>query len=263
MKWIVPIFVLLLFVLLHDWSGGKGEAVDVIGSTSVAPFAEVLAEEYNRRSANKVDIQGLGSTVGVQQTRSGTADIGMVSRSLKPDEAGEFQQFTIALDGLAIIVHPSNPIGDLSVEQVRRLFIAEVKNWKEVGGRDAAVTLVVREESSGTREAFMNLVMGKHRVARSAINQDSNGSIRELVKADPNSIGFISLGLVTGEVKALRINGVEATAELVKAKKYPLVRPFLFITKGKPAPKAQPFIDYVLSEEAQAILAREGLVRVR
>jgi phosphate transport system substrate-binding protein len=268
MKWIVPIFLLLLFLLLNDWSGGKGEAVNVIGSNSVAPFAEVLAEEYNRKAGTaRVDVQGLGSTVGVQQTRIGTADIGMVSRSLKPEEAAEFQQVTIAFDGLAIIVHPTNPVTGLSVEQVRAIFKAEIPNWKAVGGRDAPITLVVREESSGTREAFAKLVMHEQRVSRKAINQDSNGAIRELVKSDPNAIGFISLGLVTPEVKPLKMDGIEATAKTVaekdKARRYPLVRPFLFITKGKPSAKAQPFIDYVLSPEAQASLAREGLVRVR
>ena len=265
MKWIVPIFVLLLFVLLHDWSGDKGEAVNVIGSNSVAPFAEVLAEQYNKKAGTaRVDVQGLGSTVGIHQTREGTADIGMVSRSLKADEAAEFQQVTIAFDGLAIIVHPSNPLDGLKVEQARAIFRGEVTDWKQVGGREGRITLVVREESSGTREAFMNLVMGEGvKVSRGAINQDSNGAIRELVRSDANSIGFISLGLVTKDVKALKMNGVEATAENVKAKRFPLVRPFLFITKGKPRAKAQPFIDYVLSDEAQAALAREGLVRVR
>lgn len=276
MKWVPLVFVLVLVLLLIDWSGGKGKTVDVIGSTSVQPFAEVLAEEFNKKPDNdfEVDVQGGGSTVGVQATRDGIADIGMVSRSLKPEEKPEFTEIRIAQDGLAIVVHPSNPVDDLTVEQVRRLFTGEATNWRDVGGVDAPVRLIVREESSGTREAFMKLVMteempgGKkreHRVSRKAISQDSNGAIKELVKDDPQAIGFMSLGLVTRELKALRINGVVPTVEAVKDKSYKLGRPFLFITKGKepPEPNAQRFIDYVMSDEGQSILAREGLVRER
>ena len=259
------IFFLLLAVLLTDWSGGKGDTVDVIGSNSVQPFAEVLAEEFNEQNREfKVDVQGGGSTVGVQATRDGIADVGMASRSLKPEEAAEFTPVTIARDGLAIVVHSSNPINNLSVEQVRNMFSGHITNWQEVGGPDAPVRLIVREESSGTREAFMTLVMGEGiRVVRTAINQDSNGAIKELVKNDPYSIGFMSLGLVTDELKAIQVDGVDATVDAVVDGSYPLVRPFLFITKGPPSAQAQKFIDFVLSDHGQDILAREGLVRAK
>jgi phosphate transport system substrate-binding protein len=258
-------FFALLFVLLTDWSGGKGETVDVIGSNSVQPFAEILAEEFNEQDHDfKVDVQGGGSTVGVQATRDGIADIGMASRSLKPEEASEFNSVAIARDGLAIVIHNSNPIDNLSVEQVRSMFKAETTNWREVGGPDAPIRLIVREESSGTREAFMTLVMGKGvHVANTAINQDSNGAIKELVKNDPFAIGFMSLGLVTDELKAIKVDGVEATVAAVMSGRYPLVRPFLFIYKGQPSERGQKFIDFVLSDHGQDILVREGLVRAK
>lgn len=259
------IFFLLLAVLLTDWSGGKGETVDVIGSTSVQPFAEVLSEEFNAQKHDfKVEVQGGGSTVGVHSTIEGFANIGMASRSLKPEEADILTPITIARDGLAIVVHNSNPVDNLSIEQVRKMFAGEITNWKEVGGFDAPIRLIVREESSGTREAFMNLVMGKGvRVVRTAINQDSNGAIKELVKNDPYSIGFMSLGLVTDELKAIQVNGVDATVDAVVDDRYPLVRPFLFLVKGEPSARAQKFIDFVLSDHGQDILAREGLVRAK
>jgi phosphate transport system substrate-binding protein len=259
------IFFLMLAVLLTDWSGGKGETVDVIGSTSVQPFAEILAEEFNEQQKEfKVEVQGGGSTVGVQSTIEGIADVGMASRSLKPQEREILTPVTIARDGLAIVVHNGNPVTNLSVEQVRKMFAGEYGNWKDVGGFDAPIRLIVREESSGTREAFMTLVMGKGvRVVRTAINQDSNGAIKELVKNDPYSIGFMSLGLVTDELKAIRVNGVNATADAVVAGTYPLVRPFLFITQGPPSSRAQKFIDFVLSDHGQQILEREGLVRAK
>jgi phosphate transport system substrate-binding protein len=259
------IFVLLLVVLLTDWSGGKGATLNVIGSNSVQPFAEILAEEFNGQNNEfKVDVQGGGSTVGVQATRDGIADVGMASRALKKDEAGEFTPVTIARDGLAIVVHNSNPVNDLSVKEVRSMFMGETANWRDVGGTAAPIRLIVREESSGTREAFMTLVMGKGvHVAASAISQDSNGAIKELVKDDPYAIGFMSLGLVTKELKALKVDGVQPTAEAVMTGKYPLVRPFLFITKGPPSARAQKFIDFVLSDHGQGILVREGLVRAK
>jgi phosphate transport system substrate-binding protein len=266
MKWAVLIFVVALGLLLVDWSGGKSQTLDVIGSTSVQPFAELLAEEFNhKQQAFGVDVQGGGSTVGVQATRDGIADIGMVSRALKKEEQAEgFQTFVIARDGLAIVVHPSNPLSDLSVKQVRAMFAGEVTDWSAVSGHGGPIRLIVREESSGTREAFVNLVMGKGaRVSRRAISQDSNGAIKELVKEDRQAIGFMSLGLVTKELKAIRVDGVEATEAQVSAGKYPLVRPFLFITKAEPSPEATKFIEYVLSPEAQAVLVREGLVRAK
>lgn len=266
MKWAVLIFVVALGLLLVDWSGGKSHTLDVIGSNSVQPFAELLAEEFNQKQRGfVVDVQGGGSTVGVQATRDGIADIGMVSRSLKKEEQAEgFRAVTIARDGLAIVVHPSNPISGLSVKQIRAMFAGELTDWSQVGGSGGPIRLIVREESSGTREAFMTLVMGKgQRVSRKAISQDSNGAIKELVKEDRHSIGFMSLGLVTKELKALRVDDVSATVENVVTGTYPLVRPFLFITKAEPSPEATKFIEYVLSPEAQAVLVREGLVRAK
>jgi len=263
-KWVVATYFAIMVAAFVPWSGGRAASVNVIGSSSVQPFAEALAEEFHKaHPAYKVDVQGGGSTVGLQATRDGIADLGMCSRSLNKDEAKEFNTVTLALDGLAIVVHPSNPVDNLSVKHVRQIFAGEVTDWRDVGGAPGPIRLVVREESSGTREAFMKLVMGKQRVAPHAMNQDSNGAIKELVKDDRQSIGFVSLGLVTKEIKALRMDGVNATVAEVKAKRYPLVRPFLFVMKGEPGERAQGYINYVLSPEGQRLLAQEGLVPIK
>ena len=266
MKWVFTLTFMFLLVAMTcvNWGGHKGPALNVIGSNSVQPFAEMLAERYNERQTDfVVDVQGGGSTVGLQATVDGIAHIGMCSRELKKEEKERFKEVVIARDGLAIVVHPSNPIADLKRDQVRRIFNGELTNWKDVGGADAPIRLIVREESSGTREAFMKLVMGKDRVSRKAISQDSNGAIKELVKADRLSIGFMSLGLVTQELKAIRVDGVEATIQAVIAGRYPLVRPFLFVSIGNPNEQARKFISYVLSDEAQQALEKEGLVRAQ
>jgi len=243
--------------------GGGGTTVAVIGSTSVQPFAEMLAEEFNRSNLGvRVEVQGGGSTAGILAVTNGIADIGMCSRSLKPEETG-FTTITIARDGIAIVVNLANKVNGLTRQQVRDIFAARTTNWKDVGGDDKAIRVITRQEGSGTREAFAHLVMGGEHIAASALTRESNSAVKELVKNDPGAIGYMSLGLVHEELKALVVDGVKPEAENVLSGKYPLVRPFLFLVKGKPGEAAQKFIDFVLSPPAQAMLEKEGLVRVK
>jgi phosphate transport system substrate-binding protein len=237
--------------------------ISVIGSTSMQPFAEMLAQEFNKRHPGaNVEVQGGGSTAGIEAVRSDIAEIGMCSRGLKKDEA--LDSVTIALDGLAIIVHRSNPVQQLSLQQIQAIFVGKsITRWSQVGGRDIPIHMITREEGSGTREAFMNLVMHKVRISRKALTQESNGAVRELVRNDPAAIGYMSLGLVMGEAKILALDGIVPNHATVSSGEYPLVRPFLFVTKGKPIPKAQEFIDFVLSEPGQTMLEMEGLVRAQ
>lgn len=238
------------------------QLVSVIGSTSIQPFAEMLAESFNERSQDTyVEVQGGGSTAGIEAVRNGIADIGMCSRSLKPDEP--FEAVTIARDGLAVVVNVSNPVQGLSLAQVREIFAGRVKRWSEVGGPDQPIRTISREEGSGTREAFTKLVMGKDRMDRQALTQESNGAVRELVSTDPAAIGYMSLGLVGDHARALAIDGVQPTDETTRSGKYPLVRPFLFVLAEKASTHRQQYIDFVLSEEGQAMLVKEGLIRAK
>jgi phosphate transport system substrate-binding protein len=265
MKWLIIVSVLLLVILLgFGWGGRRGGAINAVGSTSVQPFAEMLAQEFNSQHPDgPVEVQGGGSTAGVMAVGIGIAEIGMCSRLLTTEEAERFTAVTIARDGLAVVVHPSNPVDSLSLAQVKSLFEGQVTNWKDVGGLDRPVRIISREEGSGTREAFTKMVMRKARISRKALTQESNGSVKELVKHDPCAIGYMSLGLVGDELKALRIDGVPAVEAEVQSGHYPLVRPFLFVTKGPPVPGAQQFIDFVLSPRGQQMLAKEGLVGAR
>lgn len=241
---------------------GQSRAANVVGSTSVQPFAELLAEEYLAANpAENVEVQGGGSTTGLQAVVNGLADIGMCSRMLSPEEAAEFKAVVIARDGLAIVVNPSNPIENLTTDQLRGLFSGAIKNWKDVGGLDGPVRPITREEGSGTRDSFVHLVMGKDRISRSALTQESNGAVKELVKGDPAAIGYMSLGMVGSELKTVRVDGVDPTAVNVLAGTYKLARPFLFITKGEIRPEARRFFDYVISPKGQDTLEAEGLVR--
>lgn len=215
-----------------------------------------------KRPGIVVNVQGGGSSAGIQAVKTGAAHIGMSSRELKEDEK-DLYEIEVARDGLAIIIHPSNQLVNLSTEQVKSIFSGEITSWETLNGRDKEITVVVREEGSGTRDSFQEMVMGKTRITKRAIVQDSNGTVREIVSRDPNAIGFISLGLVNEKVKAIALNGVFPTEGAILKKEYRLVRPFLFLTKEEPQGLAKKFIDFVLSEEIQTLVPNEGLIPVR
>jgi phosphate transport system substrate-binding protein len=264
LKWLVIFAVLFaaLLVVSFGLGGRKEGALEVIGSTSIEPFAEMLAQEYEKAHPERyVNVQGGGSTAGIQAAINGIADIGMCSRALKAEETG-FKDFVIARDGLAVVIHPSNPVSDLTRTQIQKIFAGDVVNWKQLGGDDRPIRIITREEGSGTREAFMKLVMGKARVSRKALTQESNGAVKELVRNDPGGIGYMSLGLAHG-LKLMPVDGVAPSTEAVVSGKYPLVRPFLFVTRGEPSDRAKAFIDYVLSSPSQQLLEQEGLVRAK
>lgn len=254
----------IICLLLSNCSRNHSSAVNVVGSTSVQPFAELLAEDYMTDDPSRnVEVQGGGSTAGLQAILNDLADIGMCSRALSSEESAQFDEIVIARDGLAIVVNPNNPVAMLSSTQLRGLFSGTISNWKEVGGVDSPIHLITREEGSGTRESFVHLVMDKERISRRALTQESNGAVKELVRNDPAAIGYMSLGLVDSSLRSVRVDDVEATSKKVISGEYKLARPFLFITKGDIRPEAQHYLDFVLSDTGQKILETEGLVRVK
>jgi phosphate transport system substrate-binding protein len=230
------------------------------GSTSIQPFADKWAEVFmEKRPGLGVNVQGGGSSAGIQACKSGACQIGMSSRELKGDER-DLVEIVVARDGLAIIVHPTNPVRGAKVAEIKQIFAGDLRNWKYLGGPDRSITVVTREEGSGTRGAFQELVMGKTRIFKGAITEDSNGTVREIVAHDPHSIGFISLGLVSEQVRALELDGAAANEENIRSGRYTLVRPFLFVSRGELTGAAKEFVDFVLSEEGQALIKKEGLL---
>lgn len=240
-------------------------SLTVAGSTSVQPFSEVLAEEYMALHKQAiVNVQGGGSTQGVEAAINGAAGIGAISRDLKPEEKAKgLVETKIALDGIAIVVNPANPITNLRAEDVRNIYLGNVANWKQLGGKDEAITVVSREEGSGTLDGFVTLVMNKETVTKRAIVQNSTGAVAATVAGDPKAIGFISLSKVDSKVKALVIDGQQPTADNIKADAYKLYRPFYYITKGEPQELAKAFIDFVMSPEGQNLIQTEGAIPVK
>lgn len=238
--------------------------ITLAGSTAFQPFAEKLAEKYMETNKDiRINVQGGGSAVGIQSALSGAADIGMADLLKLPEDASALASTTVAKDGIAIVVNPGNSITNLTAQQARDVFSGKITNWKDLGGPDAEIDVISREEGSGTRSSFDKLVLNGEKLCPKALFQNSNGTIREAVASDLSSIGYVSIGLVNEKVKAVSFDGVAPTNENVKKGSYHLSRPVYFLTKGEPTPAAKRFIDYVLSEAPQKMLEKEGLIAAK
>lgn len=240
----------------------------VTGSTSVAPYAEELGAAFEEKyPSTSIGISSTGSGPGIKATIDGTTDIGMSSRELTPEEEAQgLKSIVIAYDGIAIIVNKNNPVASLTSEQIKEVYSGNITNWKQVGGNDAAIIVVTRESSSGTRSAFEELVMQKKvNITASAIQQPSTGSVTTYVAGNKNAIGYVSYGSLNDgdNIKAVMVDGVAPSIESIKNGSYRIQRPFLYVTKGEPGNAvAEAFIDYTLSVEGQEILAKHHLVTV-
>lgn len=263
---------LAAFICLSLSSCGKGHAGKIIlaGSTSVQPFAELWTEAYAVKHPEvSVIVQGGGSSAGIESALTGTSDIGTSSRELKPEEefdAGGQEKLRIvpvAFDGIAVIVNVKSPLSNISSEKLRELFSGHINRID-----NQPLTVVTREEGSGTRTSFQESVMSvpgsktTERISNSALVQDSNGAIREIVAGDPNAIGYISLGLVDKRVKPLTVDHVLPTVKTVKNGSYKIVRRFLFVLKTRNNPLSEDFIKFCLSPEGQDLVAKKGLIKV-
>lgn len=210
-KYIIGIIVAIIvivgaYLVLAGSGGGQEETITIVGSTSVQPVAEKLATEYMKKNSSvKITVQGGGSSVGIKSVQDGTADIGTSSKSLDADESTGLTQDEIGLDGIAIVVNKDNNISGLTTEQVKGIFTGEITNWNEVGGSDAEINVITREEGSGTRDAVQEIVMGGKNVSfvDGAIVQSSTEAVQQAVAQDPNAIGFMSYAAVS-DTKALK-----------------------------------------------------------
>ena len=259
----IPISCLCISLFLLTFLTGctrNANSVIIAGSTSVQPFAEVLAQDYMASHPGvTIDVQGGGSAAGIMATQSGTTDIGMSSRNLQGNETSLWS-IEIARDGLAIIINPKNPIVNLTLQQVADIYDGKITNWSELGGKKSDIDVFTREDGSGTRSSFESLVMGKNQIMARAMVENSNGAIRQLVADDAAAIGFISLGLVDNTVKAVELDDIVPSREHVVDGTYNLSRPFLFLTLKEPTGLVKDFIDFTMSSEGQKILYDQGLI---
>ncbi|MBK5210740.1 MAG: phosphate ABC transporter substrate-binding protein [Coriobacteriia bacterium] len=234
-------------------TSGTANSIVVSGSTTVLPIAEQAAEQFMTAHEGKsVLVSGMGSSSGIEAVSMGTAQIGTSSRELADDELKiGLTDIPIAHDGIAAIVSPSNPVKNLSSEQLRDIFAGNITNWKELGGPDLEIERINRDEASGTREAFSKIIMGTASFNTNSVVLPGTGQVREVVGRTKGAIGYISVGFVTDDVKALSVDGVAPTVENVTSKKYPIARELHFFVKGTPTGLTKEYIDYVLSDAVQ------------
>lgn len=250
-----------------DSTNGHAETISISGSTSVGPLAEKLAEAYKeKKETTKVEVNQIGSSAGITNAINGVSEIGMSSRDLKEEEkAQKLTETIIAYDGIVVVTHPSNKVKDLTMEQVKQIFTGEVTNWKEIGGDDMEIVVVSREDGSGSRDAFQEIVgYSSGELVRESIIASGNGNIKTTVATNKHAVGFISFEYIDDSISTMKINGVESTAENVLNNTYSLSRPFLFVHKEENITgSGQQFIDYILSEEGQDIVSETGAIPVK
>lgn len=242
--------------------------IKLAGSTSVQPLAEELAMRFMELNRDvKIDVVGGGSGAGVESAGNGAADIGMASREVKDKEMETYKDIkpiVIAKDGIVVVVNKENQISGLNMEEIQKIFTGEITNWSQVGGSDANITVINREEGSGTRGAFREIVVGKkNSFTDKAAIQNSTGAVKTAVSSDPNSIGYISMGAMSSDVKGLQVNGAEPNVDNVLNGSYKIARPFNFITKGQANGLNKAFIDWVFEDEAQNIVNESGFISVK
>ena len=237
--------------------------VSTDGSTSMEKVIGALSESY--MAVNKdvtVNYNPTGSGAGITAVQEGTCDIGLSSRALKDEEkAAGLKETVLAYDGIAIIVHPDNPVSDLSIEQIAQLYTGEITNWKDVGGNDAQVVLIGREAASGTRDGFESITGTKDK-CQYRQELTSTGDVITAVSQNLDAIGYASLASIKDSVKALNVDGVTPSEASVKDGSYKVQRPFVLVTvEGKALSEAaQSFFDYVTSADAADIIAKVGAV---
>lgn len=248
-----------------------GKTVVCEGSTTVLPIAQAAAEAYMDKNADaKITIRGGGSGVGITSFIEGRCDIADASRSMKDAElqkaasnGRDAKAHVIAMDGICVIVSPSNNIGELSKQQVMDIYTGKINNWSKLGGSDDKIIVISRDSASGTFEAFGVLALGGKKVRSDALMQASNQGIASTVAKTPGAIGYVGLGYVTPSVKAVKISGITASRETVLSGKYPYSRPLFMYTNGQPQGNVKDFIDFILSSEGQKIVEEQGFVGLK
>ncbi len=263
MKKIICLITLAIaLVCVLTACGGNKEIVATDGSTSMNKVIGALGEAFQSDSGITVTYNATGSGAGIQAVLEGRCDIGLASRELKDEEIAKGLEGTVlAYDGIAIIVNPENPVNDLDLKTIAKIYTGEIKNWKEIGGNDAEIVLIGREAGSGTRDGFESITGTEDKCAyRQELT--STGDVITTVASNPDAIGYASLASVKDTVKALKIDGVTASEETIKNGTYVVQRPFVLVTKADVtlAESAQSFFNFITSEAAHEIIIEAGVV---
>ncbi|MEJ5259043.1 MAG: phosphate ABC transporter substrate-binding protein [Anaerohalosphaeraceae bacterium] len=262
--------VLIGFSLLVCWAGAADKVLQIDGSTTVGPLGDAFAEVFKELHPDvSITVKKTGSGDGAAALIDGRCDIAMMSRFMKDKE---FQQaiekgvypvaHVIAMDGVCIVVHPSNPISELRMDQVRDIYMGKITNWKELGGPDMPIVPVSRDTSSGTYESFHSMVMNNEKMAPNVEYVNSNPQAHARIRSTPGAIGYVGIGFLDRYVKPLKINGVTPTRSTIAKGIYPVSRPLFLFTNGYPklGSIVHAFCTFYLTEKGQEIIEAKGFV---
>jgi phosphate transport system substrate-binding protein len=244
------------------------ENIVIKGSTTVLPIAQVTLEAYMKANPGaKISLSGGGSGEGIKALIDGSTDIANSSREIKRAEVElakskgvEPKEIAVAIDAIVPIVNPKNRVKDLTIDQLSQIYQGKITNWKEVGGDDLQIVVISRDSSSGTFEAWAEMVLNKAKVTPKAQLQASNGAIVQAISKNRYAIGYIGIGYINKTVKPLTVNGVAASAKTALSKEFPVSRFLYMYTNGEPKGETAKFIKFILSSEGQKLVAKEGFV---
>jgi len=268
---LVGTLVTLVLGLMAASVYAESRRVVIQGSTTVLPIAQKCAEVFMQKHPEaNISVRGGGSGTGIAALIDGICDIADSSRPIKDKELNKAVgrgidpvAHVIAMDGIAVIVHPLNSINELSLTQLKDIYTGKISNWSELGGKNQKIVVISRDVASGTFECFKKLVLKGERVRPDALLQASNAAVFSVVKRTKGAIGYVGLGYLSPEVKALKIEGVLPSQDTVLKGTYPISRPLFMYTNGKPKGLAKDFIDFVLSGEGQGIVKEQGFVPLK
>lgn len=271
------LFVIILMMAATAWSYFKAhsdqpdnpiEKLVLTGSSTVAPLASEIAKSFESLHPNvRIDVQTGGSSRGINDARSGLANIGMASRALKENET-DLLSFTIALDGISMIINQANPISSLDKQQIIDIYTGKIINWQQVGGNDAPITVVNKAEGRSTLELFLHHFALKNTEVKPHVVIGDNQQGIKTVSGNPNAIGYVSVGSAEYEathnvpIKLLPLDGIVASVENVRQRRFPLSRPLNLITREEPTGIAKTFIDYASSAQVNDLIEAQYFVPV-
>ncbi|OGS02393.1 MAG: phosphate ABC transporter substrate-binding protein [Elusimicrobia bacterium RIFOXYA1_FULL_47_7] len=256
---------------LQAGAAQKVSKIVLEGSTTVLPIAQMAAEDFmNNNAGIEISVRGGGSGVGITSLIEGRCDIADSSRAIKDSELSKAaskgispKANVVAMDGIVVVAHPSNPVNGLTKQQVKDIFSGKISNWSEVGGRNEKIIAVSRDSASGTFEAFGELALHGAKVRPDALMQASNQAIAGTVSKTPTAIGYVGIGYISQSVKAIPVEGVSASKQTVLSGKYPYARPLFMYTNGPAKGSVKEFLDFVLSKEGQALVEAEGFIGLK
>ncbi len=258
-------------LLFAGCSRGGGNKVVIKGSTTVLPITQKAAEAFKKTSKTLITIEGSGSGNGIKALIDKTCDIANSSREMKPEElknAGDkgirVKEIAIAIDMIVPVVHPSNPVKEITMAQLKAIYDGSITNWKQLGGKDENIVVISRDTSSGTFEIWNEKVMKKTDVRKDALLQASNGAIVSAVAGNPKAIGYVGFGYIDSSVKALNVDSVLPTIDNGKSGKYPISRKlYMFVDENRVSTETQKFIDFIIGAEGQKLVKDAGFIPIK